>query len=208
MPEEIVITRAQLRFERDLSYRADPNTGLRHRDRSGNKLVDVVNPLTGFCTGTRSPLESAANNVPGQPKSGISVSQDEVEALPHYDAAKGVWFVGKQRLVQRMIDTPDGPLQVARVVKPAVAEKLDNRAAAASKVKRAPKGGAAPKRAAGNGKRGAGNGGSSTSGPTRAEIAAYIKSKYGFAGKITPTIAKAARVSMEHDRQVREYTAK
>lgn len=204
MPEPIVITHAQLRMERMfVQNRAEPNSMLRRRDLGGNKLIDVVNPQTGFCVGTRSPLESAANNTPQHPKPGVSASQDEVDNYPRYDAATGHWFAGRDRLVQRMIDTPDGPLQVARVVKPAVAAKLDNRAAAASKIKRAPKGGTAPKRAAS----GSGSG-SSSNGPTRAEIAAYVKAKYGFTGKLTPQITKAARVAIEHDRQVRDYCKK
>lgn len=203
---EIVITQEQLRTERMfVQNRTEPNSMLRRRDLGGNKLIDVVNPMTGFCVGTRSPLESAPNNTPGKPRPGISASQDEVDNYPRYDAVKGVWFVGRDRLVQRLIDTPDGPLQVARVVKPAVATKLDNRAAAASKVKRAPKGGAAPKRQPTTR---TSNGGANSNGPTRAEIAAYVKSKYGFTGKLTPQIMKAARVAIEHARQVREYTGK
>jgi hypothetical protein len=208
MTEPIVITQEQLRTERMfVQNRVEPHSMLRRRDLGGNKLVDVVNPMTGFCVGVRSPLESAPNNTPASPRPGISVSQDEVDNYPRYDTDKGVWFVGRDRLVQRMIDTPDGPLKVARVVKPAVAEKLDNRAAAASKVKRAPKGGAAPKRAAST-RTSSSNGGASGNGPTRAEIAAYVKSKYGFTGKLSPQIMRAARVAIEHARQVREYTGK
>lgn len=207
MAEPIVITHAQLRMERSIAHRPDPNTGLRRVDRGGNKLVDVIN-ADGFCIGTRSPLESAANNVPGSPRSGVSVGYDEVQNLPRYDAEKGVWFVGKDRLVQRMIDTEDGPLKVARVVKPAVAEKLDNRAAAAAKVKRAPKSGdAKPSSASKSGRERAGGRGAGN-GPTAAEVRAYVKAKYGFSGKLTPEISRAARVAMEHARQVREYTKK
>lgn len=209
MTGNIVITRAQLRMERSIAHRADPLTGLRRTDRGGNKLVDVVNSL-GFCVDVRSPLESAANNTPHSPKPGISVSHEEVANYPQHDPATGHWFVGKDRLIQRTIDTPDGPLSVARVVKPAVAEKLENRAAAASKVKRAPKsGGTASTKKPNSARRAANTGGSvrEGSGPSMAEVRAYVKSKYGFTGKLTPEIARAARVAMEHARQVREYTA-
>lgn len=211
---DIVITHAQLRMERLTAMRDDLPDGparLRTRDIGGNKLVDVVNPATGFVMGVRSALESGANNTPGHARPGISASHEEAQNLPRRDEATGLWWVGPNRLVQRTIDTPEGPLKVARVVKPAVAEKLDKRAEAASKVKRGPKdasskgqprakAGAGSTRHERTGVTGAG------SGPTAKEIAEYVKVKYGFTGRLTPEIRRAARVAIEHDRQVREYT--
>jgi hypothetical protein len=46
--------------------------GMTVRDKGGNRLVDVVDPQTGYCVGTRSPLSIKGRVVPAAPIGGGS----------------------------------------------------------------------------------------------------------------------------------------
>jgi hypothetical protein len=200
----VKIDTAQLRAERAIAHRADPLTTITTKDRLGNTLVDVMN-RDGFCTGVRSAGTITASLI--VPKGAASASYQEVLALPHRDPETGLWWVGEDRLVQRMVTTPDGPLKVARVVKASTAEKLDRRASAASKVKRAPRGSTTQGDRAASSKSGQGKRArvAGVARPTEKQVTAYIRNKYGFTGSLTPKIRKAAVVAIMADRSARDF---
>lgn len=195
----VKIDAAQLRAERAIAHRADPLTTITTKDRLGNRLVDVVNPKTGFCTGVRSAGTITETVI--VPKGAASASHQEVLALPVYDQETGLWWVGEDRLVQRMVQTPDGPLKVARVVKASVADKLDRRAEAAGKVKRAPKDGFKGR----NSKTGRAGKGRKASRPTDAQVDAYLRNKFGYAGTISAKIKRAAVSAVMADKDASRY---
>lgn len=108
----------RLRIDEGLVKHPDERM-LRTHDRSGQKLRDTVNPITGFCTGVTGPMESDGHTVrAAKPTSGAGTP------LPTRDERTGLWWVGDDRLVIRTTRTPDGPLRRTRIVK---SEDLDSR---------------------------------------------------------------------------------
>jgi len=191
----------RLRIDEGLVPSPDERT-LRHRDRSGQKLRDVINPKTGFCTGVTGPMESDGTTVRAAKE--ISASGTP---LPEYDTVTGVWWmVGPDgptgdALVIRTTTTPDGPLRRTRIVKkdeiasgtdPRTGEKSSKKRDSerrkhhqANRAQRADK----PKPAR----------------ITDIEISAYLLGKYGFVPNLTPRIRQATRAAMVHEATVKAY---
>lgn len=170
--------------------------GLVHRDRSGQKLRDVVDPRTGFCTGVSSPMHNTdeASVRPADPTSGGG------EALPEYDRHTGRWWVGRDRLVVRTTTTPDGPLRRTRIVK---AEDLDEAGATPDERKAAVKAARAASRKPDSARRTANKGNR----PSDKEIAQYLRDFTGYTGPITSKIRQAAIAVIIKQRTVAAYQA-
>lgn len=189
---------SRLRPDEGLVMQPDERT-LRYRDRSGQKLRDVVDPKTGFCTGVTSPMESDGIAVrAAKPTSGGGTP------LPELDSATGRWYVGEDRLVVRTTLDGDRPLTRTRLIKPT--EDDYDTAPTVEKIRRQPKVKAV--RPAGdeqprsNGRR---------RGPrfSDKEILDFIKHRFGVTGKITITreIRTAAVAAMTKAATVAEYQA-
>jgi hypothetical protein len=186
----------RLRIDEGLARHPDERR-LRELDRSGQKLRDVINPRTGFCTGVTGPMESDGYTVrAAKPISGSG------PALPEYDSTTGNWYVGEERLVVRTTDTPDGPLARTRLVRPD--EEGYDSLPTVEKITRKPKIKAV---------RPAGDEGTRRhrrSGPrfTDEEILAFVRQTYGFrADKLTREIRTAAVAVMIKQATVAEYQA-
>lgn len=85
--------------------------GLRTRDRSGQRLRDVIDPKTGFCVGVTGPMESDGTSV--RAAKGTSGGG---APLPEYDPSTGLWTLGDQLLVVRTESDGDAPLRKTRLV--------------------------------------------------------------------------------------------
>lgn len=95
--------------------------GVKTRDRSGNRLIDVVDPKTGFCTGVRSPMTIPAGQsvLPHTPVSaGVapsgSMTQFDTEHKVYYDLLNGS-DSEKFGVVVRTEADGDNPLRCTRV---------------------------------------------------------------------------------------------
>lgn len=91
--------------------------GVTVRDRGGNKLTDVVSPITGFCVGVRSPLTSDGISV--RPAKSISGGKG---VDTRYDLEQGVYYdlvreseTAPVGLVVRTVDMGDDSLPCSRV---------------------------------------------------------------------------------------------
>lgn len=170
--------------------------GLIHRDRSGQKLRDVVDPRSGFCTGVSSPMHNSGE-ASVRPADGTSGGG---EALPTRDPDTGLWWVGNDRLVVRTTQTPDGPLRTTRIVK---AEDLDEAGATPDERKAAVKAARAASRKPDSPRREANRGNR----PSDREIREYLKNFTGYTGPITRQIRQAAIAVIVKQRTVAAYQA-
>lgn len=187
----------RLRPDEGLVMQPDERT-LRYRDRSGQKLRDVVDPKTGFCVGVTSPMESDGIAVrAAKPTSGGG------QPLPELDSATGRWFVGEDRLVVRTTLDGDRPLTRTRLIKPT--EEDFGTAPTVEKIRKQPKVRAV--RPAGDEAKPS----SRRRGPrfSDKEILDFIKHRFGVSGKITITreIRTAAVAAMTKAATVAEYQA-
>lgn len=94
--------------------------GLTVRDKGGNRLVDVVSPQTGFCTGVRSPLTTTGKSVlpatpvgAGSAGPGMDVRFDQTQEV-YYDLVRSEASepIG---IVVRTCADGDAPLRTTRV---------------------------------------------------------------------------------------------
>lgn len=94
-------------------------TGMRFRDRAGNKLRDVVNPVTGYCTGVESALESEPRNQVGQPVrpgvSGTHTSYTRSICLEKRAAGDREYWTDEDGTVVRTVDMGESPIPLSRV---------------------------------------------------------------------------------------------
>jgi hypothetical protein len=89
--------------------------GLRLRDKAGNKLRDVVNPLTGYVMYVESALESPPRNQIGQPvQPGISGTHTQYTRDLCLENREGFWTDDEGNVV-RTFSMGDEPLPRARV---------------------------------------------------------------------------------------------
>lgn len=86
---------------------------IRRRDMAGNKLQDVIDPVTGFCIGVRSALMSNPNNTPLNPRPGTSGSHNTETARADVTRQGNVWLDDQNRVI-RTCDMGDDPLPVRR----------------------------------------------------------------------------------------------
>jgi hypothetical protein len=186
----------QIRLRPDEGLVPHPDErGLRTRDRSGQKLQDIIDPTTGFCTGVRGPMESDGTTVRmAAPTSGGGTP------LPERDPDTGLWWVGNDRLVIRTTDTPHGPLVRTRIIKAGTPD-FDPDMPTHQKISKTPKprvqksvqpaGQDRPKR-----------------GPryTDREIRDYLKTKFGYTGPLTRVIRTAAISALVKSATVAEYS--
>lgn len=190
----------RLRPDEGLVPAPDERT-LRYRDRSGQKLRDVINPKTGFCTGVTSPMES--DGIPvraAKPTSGAGT------ALPELDPSTGRWFVGEDRLVVRTTLDGDRPLTRTRLIKPTDADydsaPTVEKICKPKKVRAVRPAGDERDESKSNGRR---------RGPrfTDKEILTFIRDKFGVQGALTITreIRTAAVAAMTKAATVAEYQA-
>jgi hypothetical protein len=192
------ISRADERMEVFLArHTREPLTSIRTTDGKGNKLRDVVDPRTGFCVGVTSPTWTDGQRV--IEPTGVSGNCKPEDKLT-LDKATGLWYYGEHRVVVRTTDTPEGPMRTVRIAKAPASDRTgraEKRSEAKSKIKRAPK---SPS---------SGSSGSSTRVTyTRAEVAEYLRVKYGYTGNISNHVLRSARTAMEHDRQITDYTGR
>lgn len=184
----------RLRLDEGLTPQPDERR-LRERDRSGQKLRDVINPKTGFCVGVTGPMESDGHTVrAAKPTSGAG------PALPEYDAATGRWFVGEDRLVIRTTDTPEGPMSRTRIIKRD--DEAYDSAPTHEKIKKSPKiRSNQAVRPAGDDKR-------RTRGPryTDAQIKDFLREYLGWTGPLTREIRTAAIATMIKHSTVAQYS--
>jgi hypothetical protein len=98
--------------------------GLRTRDKSGNRLIDVVDPKSGFCVGVRSPLDCGGQHVINPtPTSGATSAQYKPyrKIDGHYVDMSTVSELATDDpsvhygLVVRLTTDGDDPLQKTRV---------------------------------------------------------------------------------------------
>lgn len=90
-------------------------TGMRYRDRAGNKLRDVINPITGYCIGAESSLESAPRNPVGQPvQPGISGTHTSYTRSACLERREGFW-TDEDGTVIRTLDMGESPIPRSRV---------------------------------------------------------------------------------------------
>jgi hypothetical protein len=94
--------------------------GLTVRDRGGNRLVDLISPDTGFCTGVTSPLTMSGESVfPGTPTSGgRAANQPDVLFSPEervYYEPLQTPTGGRVGIVVRTCADSDGPLRTSRI---------------------------------------------------------------------------------------------
>lgn len=164
---------------------------LRERDRSGQKLKDVIDAKTGFCTGVTGPMESDGTRIrAAKPTSGAGTP------LPERDDATGLWWVGEDRLVVRTVTTPDGPLARTRVIKK---DHLDESGRTPDERKPARKPVSARQQASLDNRKGPRY--------TDAEIRAWVAEHTGYRGKLTRVIRTSAISCMVKAATVREYAA-
>lgn len=94
-------------------------TGMRRRDRAGNKLRDIVDPVTGFVMSVQSALESPAVNCVGKPvESGISGShtRDTADGCHTRTEWKGrTVYVDDEGYVIRDLSMGEESIPVSRV---------------------------------------------------------------------------------------------
>lgn len=180
----------------DGRYPGTDERTLTRRDMSGQKLRDVVDPRTGFCTGVTGPMFNSgeASVRAADPTSGGG------EALPTYDRDTGLWWVGNDRLVVRTVSTPDGPLRRTRIVK---AADLDEAGATPDERKAAVKAARAASRKPDSQRRQAHKGDR----PNDREIAQYLRDFTGYTGPITSKIRQAAIAVIIKQRTVSAYKA-
>lgn len=156
------------------------------RDRNGNRLVAVMDPITGFCVGVRSNLMSVPNNCAGQPvKPGIagSITRDTEVCLVQRDLA-GTYFTvssdGEEVRAVRTTEMGDFLLPTVRMSVPTKTVK-----------ERAVRDPSAPKRRVPGA---TGPGGRISDADCDAMIAAMAK---GRPVNITPLMRKAARALIQ-----------
>lgn len=94
-------------------------TMLRHRDKSGQKLRDVIHPVTGYCIAVTSPLEGP---VSGKGTAGSHTAETRRAAVVHVPE-KQVYADEETGFVIRTCDMGDNPRPVAWVSGVAQKEK-------------------------------------------------------------------------------------
>lgn len=157
--------------------------GLRLRDRSGQRLRDVIDPSTGFCLGVSGPMESDGTRTRmANPISGTG------EALPIRDPRNGAWYAANGSHAVRTTVDPEGPLSRSPRQKIDASAK-DDRPIRSRK----------PDSARRQHHR--------TNRITDVEIAAYLKTTFGFVPPLTSRIREAARASIVKAATVAEYAA-
>lgn len=179
----------RLRIDEGLTPHPDERR-LRLRDRSGQKLKDVIDPRTGFCTGVTGPMEPDGTCIrDAKPTSGAGTP------LPTHDPITGAWWVGADRLVVRTTTTPDGPLHRTRVVK---ASTLNKNGHTPDEQKRTKKPVTARQQASL----------ASRKGPryTDTEIRVWVAEHTGYKGKLTRAIRTSAISCMVKASTVQEYS--
>lgn len=82
---------------------------IQRRDPFGAKLVDVVDPTTGFCIYTRSPFYDLPNNGVGQNKPGVSGSHNSTTRQAMVEKVSGRYLDADGRVV-RTTDMGDAPI--------------------------------------------------------------------------------------------------
>lgn len=98
-------------------------TWLRTRDKSGQKLRDIVDPRTGYCVSVTSPLEGP---VSGKGTSGSHNAQTKRAAVEVTEARGHKLYVDEDGFVCRTLDHEDGPLPVS-FVRPVTPPKKERR---------------------------------------------------------------------------------
>jgi hypothetical protein len=189
----------QLRLGPEDGVRRHPDErGVTLRDRGGNKLVDVVNPHTGFCVGVRSPMSPEGASVRQArtvvPKKGRYSELGDPgipEKLTRTDKTVYVDFEGR---VVRTCDMDDEALPVAYVNVRAAKEEARNEKRIARELERTERQQQKLSRAA------QGCVETRTTAPkaprvprvTRRQCLDFIQSK-GYAGAVTEEMVKLAR---------------
>jgi len=119
------MSRKPPKFIRDGLMPMPDERGMKKVDRGGNRLVDVVNPETGYCVGVRSPLtvKDGVHVIDYVPPKGAPAPDVRLVPSCPVSARPAVWAefapgakVGK---VVRLTTDEDESLPVSRVSKPA-----------------------------------------------------------------------------------------
>jgi hypothetical protein len=199
----------QLRLGPEDGVRRHPDErGVTLRDRGGNKLIDVVNPHTGFCVGVRSPMSSDGEIVrPARtvvPKKGRYSEMGDSGVPEKITRADKTVYVDFEGRVVRTCEMDDEALPVAYVNVRAAKEAAREEKRVAREQERAARQEQKLLRAA----QGCVETRSRVSAPraprvTRQQCLDFIRSK-GYSGVVTEEMVKLARECLKANKAGKE----
>lgn len=114
--------------------------GVTVRDKGGNKLIDVINPLTGYCVGVTSPLSIKGRIVPASPITGGSGPdvRFDAESARYYELVRDRATAPIGFVVRLTTDGDDSlPCTRVRIIQGASPLSKQNAAVSTSPVRKA-----------------------------------------------------------------------